>query len=56
MEGVLAGRKAVAISFPFFSGFNTWSNEEVVDAVQVHSCAVSKFGKFYLLHEHGFNA
>ncbi|KAK9826760.1 hypothetical protein WJX81_006820 [Elliptochloris bilobata] len=34
MEGVLAGRKAVAISFPFFNGFNNWSEEEVADAVQ----------------------
>ena len=43
MEGVLAGRKAIAISFPFFSGFNNWSEEEVADAVQVHACVVSQF-------------
>ena len=39
MEGVLAGRKAVAISFPFFSGFNNWTSEEVTDAVRVRACA-----------------
>lgn len=43
MEGVLARRKAIALSFPFYSGFNNWSNEEVADAVQVHACAVSQF-------------
>ena len=37
MEGVLAGRKAIAISFPFFGGFNNWSSEEVADAVRVRA-------------------
>ena len=35
LEGVLAGRKAIAISFPFFRGFSNWSKAEVIDAIQV---------------------
>lgn len=35
VEGVLAGRKAIAISFPFFRGFSNWSKAEVDDAIQV---------------------
>lgn len=35
LEGVLAGRKAIAISFPFFRGFSNWSKAEVDDAIQV---------------------
>ena len=35
MEGCLAGRKAVAISFPFFKGWNNWTPEEVDTSVKV---------------------
>lgn len=35
MEGAIAGRKAIAISFPFFHGWGRWTEEEVSAAVRV---------------------
>ena len=35
LEGSIAGRKAVAVSFPFFQGWDNWSAADVDTAVQV---------------------
>ena len=35
LEGSITGRKAVAVSFPFFKGFDNWSTADVDTAVQV---------------------
>lgn len=33
MEAAIAGRKSIAISFPFFSGWNNWTDDQVSAAV-----------------------
>ena len=35
MEGCLAGRRSIAISFPFFQGFHNWTDAEIGNAVKV---------------------
>lgn len=35
MEAAIAGRRAIAISFPFFSGWGNWSEEQMQAAVRV---------------------
>ncbi len=35
MEGAIAGRKAIAMSFPFFHGWGKWTDAEVAAAVRV---------------------
>lgn len=35
MEAAIAGRKSIAISFPFFSGWNNWTDDQVSAAVAV---------------------
>lgn len=35
MEAAIAGRKAIAISFPFFSGWGNWTEDQVQTAVRV---------------------
>ena len=35
MEGAIAGRRAIAISFPFFSGWNNWTPEQLGAATRV---------------------
>ena len=35
LEGCIAGRKAVAVSFPFFHGWDNWAPADVDTAVQV---------------------
>ncbi len=37
LEGSIAGRKSVAISFPFFSGFGNWGQEDLEIALEVSS-------------------
>ena len=44
MEGVIAGRKAVAVSFPFKDGFGNWSPEEVRTAMKKLRIVISGFG------------
>ncbi len=33
MEAAVAGRRAIAISFPFFNGWGNWSEQEIDTAV-----------------------
>ncbi|KAK9803155.1 hypothetical protein WJX72_005475 [[Myrmecia] bisecta] len=35
MEGAIAGRRAVAISFPFFTGWNNWTQDDINKAVKI---------------------
>ena len=35
MEAAIAGRKAIAISFPFFNGWGNWTEDQVQAAVRV---------------------
>ena len=35
LEGAICGKKAIAISYPFFSGWNNWTDEQIMDAVNV---------------------
>lgn len=37
MEGCIAGRRAVAVSFPFFQGWDNWTDADIDSAVQVGS-------------------
>jgi len=41
MEGVIAGRRAMAVSFPFKDGFGKWSPEEIDSAVTAAGETVS---------------
>eukprot|EP00884_Botryococcus_braunii_P007800 jgi/Botrbrau1/17020/Bobra.49_2s0076.1 len=34
LEGCISGRRAVAISFPFFGGWNNWTDEDLARALQ----------------------
>ena len=35
LEGAISGRRAVAVSFPFFQGWDNWTDADVETAVQV---------------------
>ncbi len=35
LEGALAGKKGVALSFPFFNGWENWNQEDIDSAIQV---------------------
>ena len=35
MEAAIAGRRAIAISFPFFSGWDNWTPEQLAAAIRV---------------------
>lgn len=35
LESAIAGRRAVAISFPFFDGWNKWTDAQIEDAVSI---------------------
>jgi hypothetical protein len=37
MEGALANRKAIALSYPFFNGFNNWTTQDIATAIQAGS-------------------
>lgn len=41
MEGALAGKLGIALSFPFFSGWENWTQEDIDSAVQVRTPAVN---------------
>ena len=40
MEGAILGRRAVAVSFPFFQGWDNWTDADVDSAVQVASTLI----------------
>ena len=40
LEGAIGGRKAVAVSFPFFSGWDNWTDTDINTAVRVGPCQV----------------
>lgn len=35
LESAIAGRRAIAISFPFFDGWNKWTDAQIQDAVSI---------------------
>ena len=37
LEGSISGCKAIAVSFPFFQGWDNWTDADVDSAVQVAS-------------------
>ncbi len=43
LEGSIGGRKAVAVSFPFFQGFDNWSTADIDSAVQVAPPPIPEF-------------
>lgn len=40
MEGAIAGKMGIALSFPFFNGWENWTQEDIDSAVQVSTPAV----------------
>ena len=40
LEGAISGRRAVAVSFPFFRGWDNWTDADVDSAVQVASTLI----------------
>ena len=45
MEGALAGRRAIALSFPFFNGWSNWTPQDIDAAIQarMHACMHAAF-------------
>ncbi len=37
MEGALAGKMGIALSFPFFNGWENWTQEDIDSAIQVRT-------------------